>query len=53
MLFERLVLTGFGASIGSVPPSADVHCVRNITFRNLSLPGTGKGVYIKSNPACG
>jgi hypothetical protein len=53
MLFERLTLTGFGASVGSVPPSADVNCVRNLTFRNLSMPGTGKGIYIKSNPSCG
>ena len=52
MLFENLVLTGFGASIGSVPPHASVNCVRNITFRNISMPGTGKGIYIKSNPSC-
>ena len=43
MLFENLTLTGFGASIGSVPPHADVNCVRNITFRNVSMPGTGSG----------
>lgn len=53
MLLENLVLTGFGASIGSVPPHADVNCVRNITFRNVSMPGTGKGIYVKSNPMCG
>jgi polygalacturonase len=53
MLFENLTLTGFGASIGSVPPHADVSCVRNITFRNVSMPGTGKGIYVKSNPECG
>ena len=52
MLFENLVLIGFGASIGSVPPHPDHNCVRNITFRNISMPGTGKGVYIKSNPGC-
>merc|ERR1712046_165922 len=53
MLIENLVLTGFGASIGSVPPHADHNCVRNITFRNISMPGTGKGIYVKSNPSCG
>eukprot|EP00048_Salpingoeca_helianthica_P021645 m.13509 g.13509 ORF g.13509 m.13509 type:complete len:525 (-) comp6198_c0_seq1:60-1634(-) len=52
MLFEDLVLTGFGASIGSVPPHDDVNCVRNITFRRIRMPGTGKGIYIKSNPSC-
>jgi polygalacturonase len=47
MLIENMTLTGFGASIGSVTPHADVNCVRNITFRNISMPGTGKGIYIK------
>ena len=54
MLFERLTLTGVGASIGSVPPHApSPHCVRNITFRGLYMPQTAKGIYIKSNPSCG
>lgn len=51
-LIENTLLTGFGASIGSVPPHPDVNCVRNITFRNISMPKTGKGVYVKSNPSC-
>ena len=53
MLFEHLVLTGVGASIGSVPPHTGHNCVRNITFRNITMPGTTKGIYIKSNPSCG
>ena len=52
ILIENMHLTGFGASIGSVPPHSDHNCVRNITFRNISMPGTGKGVYVKSNPTC-
>jgi hypothetical protein len=57
MLIENMVLSGFGASIGSVPadtvkPGDTPNCVRNITFRNISMPETGKGVYIKSNPSC-
>ena len=53
MLFENLVLTGFGASIGSVPPTQPhPNCVRNITFRNVTMPETGKGIYVKSNPSC-
>ena len=52
MLIENMVLTGFGASIGSVPPHPAINCVRNITFRNISMPHTGKGVYVKSNPDC-
>jgi len=54
LLVENMVLTGFGASIGSVPPAAPTpNCVRNVTFRNISMPRTGKGVYVKSNPTCG
>jgi polygalacturonase len=52
MLFENLVLTGFGASIGSVPPHPGGNCVSNITFRNIEMPGTGRGIYVKSNPSC-
>jgi polygalacturonase len=39
---ENMVLTGFGASVGSVGPSDRHPCVDNITFRNISMPGTGK-----------
>jgi len=53
ILVENMIMSGFGASIGSVPPHAAVACVQNVTFRNLTMPGTGKGVYIKSNPSCG
>eukprot|EP01126_Amoeba_proteus_P064128 TRINITY_DN8934_c0_g1_i7.p1 TRINITY_DN8934_c0_g1~~TRINITY_DN8934_c0_g1_i7.p1 ORF type:complete len:431 (-),score=66.61 TRINITY_DN8934_c0_g1_i7:426-1718(-) len=52
ILVSNMVLTGFGASIGSVPPSKDVNCVENVTFANISMPYTGKGIYIKSNPGC-
>ena len=56
MLLEHLTLRGFGASVGSVPPHAGgAHgaCVSNVTFRNVSMPHTGKGIYVKSNPSCG
>ena len=52
MLIEDMVMTGVGASIGSVPPNAQHNCVRNITFRNVTMPGTTKGIYVKSNPSC-
>ncbi len=52
MLLENLVLIGFGASIGSVPPNTLRKCVNNITFFNISMPNTGKGIYVKSNPSC-
>ena len=46
---ENMVLTGFGASVGSVGPSQSNPCVDNVTFKNIKMPGTGKGIYIKSN----
>jgi hypothetical protein len=49
VLLENLILTGFGSSIGSVTPSFSHNCVDHITFRNISMPATGKGIYIKSN----
>lgn len=52
MLIEDMVMTGVGASIGSVPPHEGHNCVRNITFRNITMPGTTKGIYVKSNPTC-
>ncbi len=52
ILIEDSTLVGFGASVGSVPPSPNHNCVRNVTFRNISMPKTGKGIYVKSNPQC-
>ena len=52
MLIEDSTFIGMGLSIGSVPPHKDVNCVKNITFRNIDMPETGKGVYVKSNPTC-
>lgn len=40
---ENMVLTGFGASIGSVGPVRGHNCVDGVIFRNISMPGTGKG----------
>jgi polygalacturonase len=41
---ENMVLTGFGASIGSVGPTKYHPCVDLVTFRNITMPGTGKGM---------
>jgi len=40
-----------GMSIGSVPPSSGVNCVRNVTFRNITFESPLKAIYIKPNPA--
>lgn len=46
---EDMVLTGFGASIGSVGPQPSHPCVDNVRFKNIHMPGSAKGIYIKSN----
>jgi len=38
MLIENFVMTGFGASVGSVGPGTDRPCVNNITFRTITMP---------------
>jgi len=46
---EDMVLVGFGASIGSVGPLESHPCVDNVRFKNIKMPGSPKGIYIKSN----
>lgn len=42
---------GSGMAIGTVPPSTDFDCVRNVTFRNIHMQHPFKGVYIKTYPS--
>lgn len=46
---ENVVLTGIGATVGSVGPRRNHPCVDGVVFRNVTMPGTGKGIYIKSD----
>jgi len=39
-----------GMSLGSVGPSTNHQCMRNITFRNIEMDYPIKGIYIKPNP---
>jgi len=50
MLFERLNASGLGLTIGSIGPSTDHNCVNNITFRDVYMHRTVKGIYLKSRP---
>eukprot|EP00730_Choanoeca_flexa_P000983 TRINITY_DN10428_c0_g1_i1.p1 TRINITY_DN10428_c0_g1~~TRINITY_DN10428_c0_g1_i1.p1 ORF type:complete len:431 (+),score=90.49 TRINITY_DN10428_c0_g1_i1:1228-2520(+) len=50
MLFERINASGVGLTIGSIGPSVDHTCVRNITFRDSVMHNTFKGIYMKSRP---
>lgn len=40
---------GVGMSIGSVPPSRDVHCIEDVTFRNIVFDQPLKMIYVKTN----
>lgn len=52
VLIEDSTLVGAGASIGSVTPQTSHAAVINVTWRNISMPKTLKGIYIKSDPGC-
>jgi len=45
MLFERIHASGVGLTIGSIGHNV----VRNITFRNMTMHNTYKGIYMKFN----
>ena len=45
VLIENVRASGVGLSIGSI----GAHAVENITFRNVAMHHTSKGVYIKFN----
>jgi len=47
---DCVVNYGVGMTIGSVPPSDYYHCVRNVTFSNITMHHPIKSVYVKTNP---
>eukprot|EP01084_Bolivina_argentea_P091673 164986_1 len=52
MLFENINASGIGLTIGSISPKNN-RCVNNITFRNIYMYHTWKGIYMKSAPGNG
>eukprot|EP00483_Globobulimina_turgida_P005037 UN05047 len=52
MLFERINASGVGLTIGSIRAKHDT-CIKNITFRNVYMYHTWKGIYMKSAPGSG
>eukprot|EP00540_Astrosyne_radiata_P014241 CAMPEP_0116853288 /NCGR_PEP_ID=MMETSP0418-20121206/17824_1 /TAXON_ID=1158023 /ORGANISM="Astrosyne radiata, Strain 13vi08-1A" /LENGTH=401 /DNA_ID=CAMNT_0004485663 /DNA_START=167 /DNA_END=1372 /DNA_ORIENTATION=+ len=50
---QNMVLTGFGASIGSVGPLRSHPCVDQVIFKNITMPGTGKGKCYEFLVICG
>ena len=43
------VILGVGMSIGSVPPSTDINCIRDVWFRNVEFINPLKAIYVKTN----
>ena len=43
------VFLGVGMSIGSVPPNADINCIRDVWFRNVEFTNPFKAIYVKTN----
>ena len=37
-------------SIGSISPSNNFNCIRNISFKNVYMIRPLKGIYVKTNP---
>ena len=51
ILVERIEQRlGVGMSIGSVGPSTQISCVRNVTFRDITFQAPIKAIYIKTDP---
>jgi len=51
VLAEDIEVTlGVGMSIGSVPPSVNHACIKDVTFRNVKFNYPFKAIYVKSNP---
>ena len=52
-LVERVRASGLGLTVGSIGPSGEHTCVRNVTFRDCVMDDTVKGIYMKSRPGSG
>ena len=48
VLVENVEASGLGLTIGSIEPTTNHACIKNITFRNAHMRHTFKGIYIKS-----
>mmetsp|Transcript_2773 Transcript_2773/g.5697 ORF Transcript_2773/g.5697 Transcript_2773/m.5697 type:complete len:451 (-) Transcript_2773:29-1381(-) len=48
ILIENVEASGLGLTVGSIRPTKDHACIKNVTFRNAYMHHTFKGVYMKS-----
>lgn len=50
MVYNITAKFGVGITIGSVPPNINHNCIRNITFKDVTIKRPIKGIYVKTNP---
>jgi hypothetical protein len=50
LVYNNTITYSTGITIGSVSPSTNIQCVRNVTFRDNYLYRPLKAIYIKPNP---
>jgi polygalacturonase len=48
ILVENVEASGLGLTVGSIKPTPDHACIKNVTFRNAYMHHTFKGIYMKS-----
>jgi hypothetical protein len=51
VLIENVEASGLGLTVGSIKPTSNHACIKNITFRNAYMKNTYKGIYIKASAA--
>jgi polygalacturonase len=50
---NALVYFSVGMTIGSVPPNTNYACIKDVTFRNVTMILPIKAIYVKTNPGDG
>lgn len=50
LAYNNMITYSTGLTIGSVPPSQDNNCIKNVVFRDSYMNRPLKALYIKSNP---
>ena len=48
VLIENINASGLGLTVGSIEPTLNHACIKNVTFRNAFMFHSYKGIYIKS-----
>ena len=48
ILIENVNASGLGLTVGSIEPTSNHACIKNVTFRNAYMHHTYKGIYVKS-----